>query len=280
MKAQFKHLIPLVLFFLFAWQGLYAGQDKELWRKVIGLEEAKNYQTAFEIINEAIENDNPKLEKKGWAYRFRGKMRFYLDQHEAAIKDVDKALEFNPSDAYAYFVKSLIYEGTGYFDKAVAANEEAIRVTKSENSKPAYEKNLHRLKSSYYILIADEARTKFSPEKTNKYLFAPPIDDAALKGKVLEWEGYHESVLDGHFMAWFPGIGHEKFDWAFTNPKGVDLTSVKKGWVRVIGTYAGRSRFSTLTGSVVEIPVLEVLWIENTTPTNYPTAAVFREGVN
>jgi tetratricopeptide (TPR) repeat protein len=89
---------------------------------------AKKYQDAIKTERQVLKQD-PSFYK---AYAVEGIALAYSGDFEGGMKQIDKALELNPSYGYARFNKALAYELYGYYDEAIKWYNKNLEVEKFE----------------------------------------------------------------------------------------------------------------------------------------------------
>ena len=77
----------------------------------------------MEALNSAIE----KYDKHAMAYEKRARVNFILQKYHDALRDYDKSISIDPSNASAYYGRALIHKFQKNYDKAILDFEESIK---------------------------------------------------------------------------------------------------------------------------------------------------------
>ena len=136
----------------------------------------KKYKEAIKIERQVLKEDSSFYK----AYAVEGIALAYSGDFEGGMKQIDKALEINPSYGYARFNKALANELYGHYDEAIEWYEKNLEVEKFE--------------WSYYGMASIYGR-KGDVKNTIKYLklaidINPSIKDAAKS------EEYFDSIKE------------------------------------------------------------------------------------
>ena len=83
---------------------------------------------ALKVIEDVVDQ---KIKSKTALHLFKGISYSNKEQWDAAVAEVNKALEINPRYAYAYNIRGLAYNRNGQHDKAIADFTKAIEINPS-----------------------------------------------------------------------------------------------------------------------------------------------------
>ena len=101
----------------------YSAREIELYDQAYGLYAQQKYQDALAILDRLLEA-NPKNE---YAFRLRSMVEWVTDKPQSAITDLIAAQAINPRSAIISYNLGCVYESVGMPDKAVAAYTAAIK---------------------------------------------------------------------------------------------------------------------------------------------------------
>ncbi|BBL68758.1 hypothetical protein MchiMG62_19390 [Methanoculleus chikugoensis] len=111
------------------------------------------YNESIEACNETIELSAADLtpERTSFGYSNRGATYIALGRYDAAVHDLTKAIELNPTNAYAYFKRAVAYESIGEHTLAREDHAKALEIDPDVDE------------HSTYIIVPKEVHEDYLP---------------------------------------------------------------------------------------------------------------------